>query len=160
MIIPANHITEAQKLTADAYVDLFEIRPTAGGVVRVKNMDPVTWQGNDYESMPLQLSGFGENAGEEVSRPTLTVVNPDGVFSGLVSQGYLNRATVKRFRLLKADLDVDANVYIEHTWVVGRIASLTNQSISMELRNLFDGPNFILPRRTFSPPDFPAVNLR
>lgn len=160
MTTPTEHLDESQKLTADAYVDLFEVtfRGTST-VLRMTNGPTVTWQGNTYDGQACQLSGERRNSDGEEVRPTLTIMNPMGVFKSYVAQGILEQSLVVRKRLLRQFLEDDVNLYEQRMWTVGRVASLTGQTIVLELRNLADGPNYVIPGRMYYPPEFPLVRL-
>lgn len=160
MTDPVSHVDEAVKLQADGYVDLFEAQLNPSGIVRFKNDNQVSWQGHTYEALALQLGGVEMNGSDEESRPTLTIVNPKGMFSSFVLTGYLDKATIIRRRVLKQHIDSDTNLSVTRTWWVGRIAALNSQRISMELRDMTEGPNFLVPARLFMPPDFPVVTIR
>lgn len=168
MTIPASHIVEAQKLTADGYVDLFEIVYDAwrndidysnNARSYIKDNNPVLWQNHTYEGIACKIAGVGNSADEQVSRPTFTIMNPDGVFSSLVLQGRLEAALVIRKRVLKQHIDTNVADCITQTWRVSRVASCTNENITLELRDQLDGQTFVVPARMFIPPEFPFVSL-
>lgn len=157
---PPNHVTNALSIEADAYVTLFKIQLVPSGLVTITAAQQVTWQGLEYESVVCQMTSVASYATEQVSRPRLEIGNPDAAYSPLVSQGSLEGALVTRYRVLRDDLLADRNIYISHMWKVARVAALTKHRVSLELRELGDGPNFVVPAQTFSPPVFPVVSLR
>lgn len=159
MTVPAQHLADAHKLTADAYVDLFHIILNTGAHIYLKDKDEVTWQGITWEAIPCQLKGVGQHVSEEVSRPTFMVANPENAFTAYVHSGALNRALVMRLRVLRQHLLTNQNIYRQQTWSVTRIASVDKNGIVMELRDQLDGPNAIIPARMFIPPEFPTVSL-
>jgi lambda family phage minor tail protein L len=159
MSSPPSHIAESQKLTADGVAELFEIRLNDGSVLFVKNNHTVTWQGHAYEGMPIKMSGVSANSDDEQSRPTMVIFNPENMFGSFVVNGVVEKSVIIRRRVLAADLANDVNVFEERRWLVARVTSLMQQSISLELRNLIDGPNFVVPRRMYMPPFFPVVSL-
>ena len=157
---PPNHVTNALSIEADAYVTLYKLQLVPSGLITITAAQQVTWQGVEYENVPCQMSAVASYANEQVSRPRLEVGNPDGAYSPLVAQGALEGALLTRYRVLRDDLLADRNIYISHMWKVARVANLTRNRVSLELRELGDGPNFVVPAQTFSPPIFPVVNLR
>lgn len=159
MSAPASHVVESQKLIAEGYVELFEFILNDNTHVYIKNNDTVTWQGFAYEGMPLKMTGVSANADEEQSRPTMVIFNPENMFGSFVANGVVEKATVIRRRVLRVDVLANNNIAEVRRWSVARVTSLTQQSITLELRNLIDGPNFIVPRRMYMPPDFPVVSL-
>ncbi|WP_454287265.1 hypothetical protein [Rhizobium arsenicireducens] len=161
MTAPVSHLQEAQKLTADALVDLFTVSLKNLPVVfRFKHDDTKIWQGNTYEGMACRLTGDNRSADGEESRPSLQVMNPLGIFNAAAVAGQLDMAVVTRRRVLREHLDANVNIYDQRMWYIGRIRELiTGQSISFELRNMTEGANFQIPSRMFIPPDFPLVSL-
>lgn len=157
---PADHIADSKKLDADAYIELFQIiLPDNNGSLYLKINQSADWQGNTYEGTGIEITGVGNYADDQVSRPQLNLFNPEGVFSSLVNDGILENATVVRLRVLKDHFDQDLPVYRRQQWKVSRIAGVQKNLITLELRTVLDGPNFQSPSRMFIPPDFPMVNL-
>ncbi len=158
---PAEHIEDSKELDADAYIDLFEIVLAANlGRLFLKQNHDAVWQGNTYEGTGIKLEGVGTYADDEVARPTLSLFNPDGVFSYLVDQGGLENAKIIRYRVLKTHVETDTPVYRRQQWFVKRIASLRRGLIALELRDMLDGQAFMVPGRMFIPPEFPIVSLQ
>jgi len=158
---PGSHLAQAQELTADALVDLYEISLKHNNVVyRFKDQNEVTWQGNTYESMACRLTGDQRSSDEEESRPTLQVMNPFGVFNNAVITGKIDQAVVTRYRVRYYDLVNNNNIKEKRMWYIGRVKELiSDQAVTFELRNMTDGPNFQVPARQYIPPDFPTVSL-
>lgn len=158
---PLQHIEDSKKLTADAYIDLFEIVLAGGGTkLYLKMNHSVDWQGNTYEGTGIKIEGVGTYADDEVARPKLTIFNPENVFSYLVDQGLLENAKVVRIRVLKEHIDDDLPIYRRQQWFVKRVASVRRGFIGLELRDMLDGQNFLTPGRMFIPPEFPMVSLQ
>lgn len=161
MTTPVEHIEEGQLLTADALVSLYEIwtknNPTS--IIRFRNGPQVSWQGNTYEALACNFSGSSNTATGEESRPSLTVINPEGVFKPFVATDILEYATVRRYRLLRTHLESNLDIKETRLWFINKIASITNQTITFELRNVSEGPNVKLPTRMYMPPDFPTVTI-
>jgi phage-related protein len=158
---PVSHLEEAQKLTAEALVDLYTITLKNLPVVfRFKNDDTVTWRGNIYEGMAARMSGDNRSADGEESRPVLQIMNPLGIFNAAAVKGQLDLAIVKRQRVLGKHVTGNVNIFDQRMWRVGRVRELiSGQSISLELRNMTEGANFQIPARQFTPPEFPMVTL-
>jgi len=160
--IPLTHIQESQKLTAaDAQVDLYQITLKNKPVTfRFKNNDTVLWRGNEYEGLACQLTGDTRLADGEESRSSLRIMNPFGVFNMPARAGDLDLAIVTRKRVLRQHIDSNANIFEQRMWYVGRVVDLVaGQSISLELRNMTEGPGFQIPVRMYIPPEFPMVSL-
>lgn len=159
MADPISHVHEAHQLTADAVVLMFKITLVSGGIIRIKNNNNVTWQGQTFEGVPLTISGLSFTASEEVSRPTLTIANPAGVYSSLVRDRLLERATVLQYRVLYQHIVANTNIFASRTWKIARSPSFNKHSITLELRDQLDGQPFMVPSRFFTPPEFPTVSI-
>lgn len=158
--IPSEHVEDSKELEMDAYVDLFEIT-LADKVSKIymKDNNTVTWRGNKYEGTGIKLTGVASYADDQVSRPELSLFNPNGVYSYLVDKELLDNARISRIRLLKQHLDGDIPVFRKQSWRVSRISSLRKDSIKLQLRDSLDGQFFLTPARMFIPPEFPQVSL-
>lgn len=162
MTSPYEHIVEAQKLTdADAHIDLFQIALKNQPVVfRFKNNNTVVWRGNEYEGMACHLTGDSRTADGEEARSTLRIMNPFGIFNHPARQGDLDLAVVTRKRVLLQHIESNADIFEQRMWYVGRVAELiSGQSVSLELRNMTEGPGYQIPVRMYIPPEFPLVSL-
>lgn len=162
MTSPYTHIVESQKLTdADAPIDLFTITLKNLPVTfRFKNNNTVIWRGNEYEGMACNLTGDTRTADGEETRANLRILNPFGIFNHPAQQGDLDLAVVTRKRVLQQHIDSNADIYEQRMWYVGRVAELiSGQSISLELRNMTEGPGYQIPVRMYIPPEFPLVSL-
>lgn len=159
VFLPDEHKEENLKLSADAYVDLFHIQVRSGGSFFIKTGDPVTWNGNTWESLPIKLTGFEMNSDGKASRPKLQVANPEGVFSKIILDGDLDKAFIYRYRVLRKNLEADRPIYQLNMWLIWMASSVTKHYIEFELRNPMDGNNFTVPARQYIPPEFPTVTL-
>ena len=168
MPAPTTHLDEGLRLTGQALVDLFELQlsnvvtPTFVRATAGMPGQTTTWDGKVWEHVPIRFTGFNRSADAERSRPSLTVVNPDGAFNQFARAGNFDRAFLVRYRVLKAHLDAGVVLSHQNLWVVSRVTNLTaNQGLSVELRSLSDGPDNLIPARKFMPDaGFPFVSLR
>lgn len=159
-LTPASHREDAQKLTGDGLVDLFEITTTLNAVIRLKANDTVSWHGVEWEGIGVKLSETGRSSDDETKRPKLEIANYDGLFSAAVASGHLDNALVKRYRVLREDLLSNNLVYQLASWRVRRVTLVNKERVQLELRDQLDGQFFQLPGRMFIPPEFPQVSLR
>lgn len=158
--IPAEQIADANKLEADGRVFLYEMEMAgSGAIIRVRSGPKITWNSMLFEELGISVSGKGQSAGEEVFRPKMQIVNPEGIFSAYIASGELERAIVREWTVLRTHLDTNQPIYSLRIWSVGKILTLNKNMITIELREIGDGPNFILPGRIFMPPEFPQVSL-
>ena len=154
------HTNDSKKLTADSLVDLFKIILNDGvSCLYLHSGASITWQGNVWEGIGLKMAGVMNGSDEEVSRPTLNIMNPNGYFSAYIAGGSLNSATIIRYRVLGTNITNNLPIYLQQSWKMMRVMSLTRSAIQLQLREDIDGPVFTIPARLFLMPDFPSVSL-
>lgn len=158
--IPASHIADAQLLEADGYVHLWRIqlRNNAGNVYLTDGRT-IVFQGITYNATAIKLGPIKQSSEDEVSRPTLTIANPENIYASFIAQDILEKSLVIRKRILRTNLEANANIFEQRTWYIGRVTSYLRGTVTVELRNLLDGPTFMIPARQYLPPDFPVVSL-
>ncbi len=157
--LPQSHREENEKLVADGYVQLFEIKLRNGDYINLKNNNSVEWQGTTWTGLPLSFSGFSSASSDTYSRPTMSIANPNGAFSTFIRDGLLVKATLTRYIVLYDDILNNRNIYQSKKWVIWNTPSLNSNYIQLELRNPMDGVNFNVPARMYMPPEFPTVTL-
>ena len=159
--VPTEHATDAQKLTgAEGLVELLVIELSkSGGTFRIKDNGESLWMGDRYEYYPFSVGGVDYKSSEEESRPQLTLANPEHLFTSSIDQGYLEKATITRYRVLKDNFDNNRDIKESRKWYVRRIVEVASTHIVVELSNLIDGPNYIVPSRMFIPPEFAVVSI-
>ncbi len=157
--IPPSHIPPALGLTPDALVDFYQIQLYQGSTINLCEDIDRMWMGTSWTGVGLTFSGYGMYGTNQVSRPTLKVVNPDGVFSAFVAQRQFDYGTITRYRVLLGDVEANNPVYIKQEWVIARVQSCTHTNITLELRSYLDTPNFTLPTNQFTPPKYPMVTM-
>ena len=68
--------------------DLYGINIGADAIYRfcpmINGTNPVIWQGNSYQPLPIKMEGFEHKSDGRLPRPTLTIANPEGIFSKIV----------------------------------------------------------------------------
>ena len=155
------HQAEASSLRPEPYVELFKltINRDLKAVLYLTEHPTINWNGATWENFPLTFSGYNVQTTGEQSRPKLQLANPYGVFSSYIAKDILKKATLERYMVLRTDL-LSGNVnYLRNKWVVNRVLSLTRESVSFELRSIFDGVRYTLPARQFISPEFPVTSL-
>jgi phage-related protein len=157
--IPQSHRENNEKLISDGYVHLFEIKLRNGEYLYFKENNTVKWQGRTWTGIPMAFEGYASASGESLSRPTLSIANPEGSFSTFIRDGILLRSTITRYSVLYQDILNDNNIYQKKVWVAWNVPQLTRDMLQLELRNPMDGVNFDVPARMYLPPEFPSVTL-
>lgn len=153
-------LNDALKLTADGEVMLYQLTLRNGTIFRFKNNDQVIWQNMIWNGIPCQMTGEQRSADDEESRPVLSIANPENIFARAAFDGLLENAILKRRQILRAHMLANLNITVDRMWYVSRVPELIRgKAISLELRNMTDGPNFKLPIRQYIPPTFPCVSL-
>lgn len=156
--IPEEHKKENLNLIGEPYVDLFEIELKNGTHIYLKNNEDVTWSGHTWEGYPIIFSGY-EITSDQLSRPSMKLINPEGVFSSIFVSGDIDKSTIYRYRVLRKHIDEDKPIYQRMVWILWNIKTITKDYVEFELRNPMDGNNFNIPARQYIPPEFPLVTL-
>lgn len=156
---PTEHLAEARKLNPNPYVELFEIQIDANHTIRCTSHPTITWRNEQWDNYPLSFSGYNVQSTGEQSRPKFQIANPNAIFSSFVAKNAFSKATVKRFMVFRDDLVNGIPTYILNKWKVSRVASLTKDSVTLELRSITDGVRYTLPARQYMPPDFPSTTM-
>lgn len=159
---PVNHVQDAQKLTADAKIPLYQMLPASGGTVYFKPDNDITWLGQLYEGLPCELSG--EKYSADVSTPTPRLsIGQEQVdllpFKGLIHDGMLDGAKIIRHKVLLADLLANNNVKETTEFRVKRIENYNRNQIILVLSTYSGASNQTFPHRQYTPPAFPWVRI-
>jgi phage-related protein len=157
--VPNAHIDDATRLQADGMVEFFQFDLTSGSSVYLKNENTVLWNGNQWEGVAIKISGVGSYSDDQIAKPKITFQNPDAIFSPFAAQGVFTAGFMTRYRVAYDDVINNNPVYVNQVWQIGRVSALTRSLITLELRSLTDVPNFIIPARTYQPPEFPSVSV-
>jgi phage-related protein len=162
--IPATHIADAHKLTADGIIELFEVVPAIGsGTFRFKADNDVTWRGNPYVGLPVVMSGDEVSADNGYSPPKVVIGSPNldlSLFKPLVNDGALDGGTFTRIRLLLTDVIANALVREITVYEIRQVVNYTRTQLTLQLALPSDGVGFTIPHRQYLAPDFPTVLLR
>lgn len=158
---------DIQKLSGEALIELFVLDATAlGGTVsrfhagsnQLKGA--VVWQGQTYQAMPVEATGFEFTGKGSVPRPTLRAQNVDGLLGALCdTYDDLLGAKVTRKRTfakyldavnfpggVNAAADPDA-AFPDDTYFINRKATHTKHMVEFELTASWDVHGVQLPRR-------------
>lgn len=83
--------------------DLYGINIGAEPVYRfcpmINGTNPIVWQGKSYQPLPVKMEGFEQKSDGRLPRPTMTLANPEGLFSKIIhsNQDFANcKVTRKR----------------------------------------------------------------
>ena len=82
--------------------DLYGINIGAEAVYRfcpmINGTNPIVWQGNSYQPLPIKMEGFEQKSDGRLPRPTMTIANPEGIFSKIIhsNQDFANCKVIRR----------------------------------------------------------------
>lgn len=158
--LPVEHVTDGLKLTADGYVELFELTPVLGGVVRFKNDGDVTWRSNLYSGLPVSFTDMTMSAQGQATLPRMTIgeLNRDlSFFKPLIADGLLEGATVVYTRILLTNLLANSLIRESRVFTIKKITGYGRAQLSFQMATASDGLRFTIPHRQILPPGFPAV---
>ena len=157
---------EIQSLSPSSLIEVFVLDMTnAGGSTVYFHAgtnsvgSPIVWQGQTYQPLPIDASGFDITTKGALPHPIFRVANIDGIFSGLV-QSYagligckvIRKRTFARFldaaNFPSGNAEADPNQYLpDELWYVNRKASENKFVIEWELASPFDVQGVRLPGR-------------
>ncbi len=158
---------ELHNLAPGAIVELYELDATAlGGTITRMHAgtnelrQAVVWQGNTYNPLPIEVSGFEFSGRGQLPRPTVKIANVSGLIGALVRElDDLLGAKFTRKRTLVKFLDAvnfpggvnptaDPTAALpDDVFFVDRKASENKVVIEFELAASFDVAGVTLPRR-------------
>lgn len=152
---------EAQRLTPDARIQLFELDCTAitgGGSGDILRFHPyqseqtLTFQGKAYSPWPVQISGL-EKTGDQQPTPSFVAGNVGGSvtalclsYQDLIGAKLTVHDTFAKF--LDGSPEADpSEEFPQEVWFLERKSGETRESVSWELSSAFDFGNAALPGR-------------
>ena len=127
--------------------------PVAGNPYVLLGTNPVSFQGNIYTPMPIEMSGMEWSGQGKLPRPTLRISNIGGLASALViAHGDMLGATVTRIRTLREFLDdgttPDPTSFTEpEIFTLDRKSSMTKHQVEWECAAKLDQQGIKIPRR-------------
>ena len=87
----------------------------------INGSNPIYWQGNSYQPMPIEVEGFEKTGDGKLPRPRIKIANPDGIFSLIfkTNRDFANCKVIRKrtfARFLDADnyLNRNTNEYGEN----------------------------------------------
>lgn len=158
--LPTSIRDTTQDLEAEPLVRLYKITLATGPVFYLSPNKTETWQGNTWDAIPCTMTELSMESDGKMNRPKFTFVNPQGIFTASIGTGAMENGTVTRYRVLRSDLDANNATYLSEVYRISRIVNLSKSQVVLELRDVLDGHQFILPARAYYPPEFPHVSLR
>tara|TARA_R110001592_G_scaffold131527_1_gene345543 strand:- start:4506 stop:5522 length:1017 start_codon:yes stop_codon:yes gene_type:complete len=148
--------------------------PTTAGVQRgdgntTLTVDRIMWQGQEYISYPMEVSGFEVKGDNSLARPRIKVSNIDYVISkylkvhhNLVGAKVVRKRTFARFLddinfpsgknpyfdIVTQNSEASASSYLpDQTYYINRRTTETKDLVELELSTVFELDNAYLPNR-------------
>lgn len=168
--MPTNNTiaAEIQSLAPSAIIELYEIDMTSLPLGQVERFHagtnglqmPLVWQGNTYNPLPVEATGFDVTTKGTLPRPKFRIANIDGLFSAIVRQyDDMIGCKVTRKRTFSRFLDAvnfpggvnptaDPTQFLaDDIWFVDRKVTENRYMIEWELASAFDLQGVMLPFR-------------
>ena len=155
------YIPDTQKLAHSPIIELFELSEYDSAnpnIFRFCNLSTVVWQGNTYQALPCEATGFEFRTGGALPRPHIKISNIGNIVSSLIATyNDLVGAKLTRKRTLEKYLDgmPTANpiaAFPNDIWYVDRKVVEVNTGeqpiVEWELVSSLDLEGLELPRRT------------
>ena len=152
--------TELQKLAPDAIIELFVLDLTSlgGGLFYFHAgtnalTQPIIWQGQTYQPLPIMLEGFAYDGQGALPRPKLKIANVTKIVSAflanyddLVGARVIRKRTFARF--LDGQPAANASIQLpDETWFIDKKATENRLLVEWELASPFDTEGVMLPAR-------------
>ena len=166
----ANIAIRSVMLTQSTPVELWDLdlAPLSGPMFRFagqvnEKQEPIVWQGNTYNPLPISATGFERRVTGPFPRPRVQVSNVLGVIGELIRQyDQLRGARLLRRRTLALFLDAvnfsagnpNADPLAEYqpeVWMVDQCTARNRLVVQWELRNPLDIETVMLPGRQVQP---------
>lgn len=146
---------EAIKLTQDAIVEMYEIDLTPLGldIVRFSPTGPVSFGGVEYQSIPIEVSGFQWSSEGTMPRPTMKLVAPNLNFLQLlVDFNDLVGMEVKRIKTFRKFLDdgespSPSTMFPVEAYLINQKTAQTALLLEFTLSSRLDLESMKLPRK-------------
>jgi phage-related protein len=157
--IPTGITESAYDLEPDGLVFLYQLVLAGGATTfRFCPKGTYTWQSKTYDQIACLLAEATVSSDGKVDRPTFTLVNPSGMFTQYAVYG-LENAILTRYQVLRDDLVNNRNFFIKEAMRIAQVQTITKDIIVCQLRDVMDGASFVLPVRSYIPPEFPIVKI-
>ncbi len=185
-------VSELQKINPSSIIELFELTTVAalhgsvtthrfhsgtdGVTTGVNAYDVIHWNGNTYQRLPIEATGF-EYTSKQNPRPSLTVSNLFGTISTILANvntttvgNDLTGATLTRIRTMLRYLPNDnftgnnpygtpdnTQEFPREIFVVARKSLESKNVCQFELATSTDAVGVKLPKRRFLPDEFKGI---
>lgn len=157
------NIENAQKLSPDAEITLFELTTLGGSTIFFKSGPDITYLGDIYKGVPCTLSGETRSVEADRQKQTLTIggENADlGILKSILFSGQVDGASVLKHVVELEDLKNNINTKTTSSYTVKQVESYSRSKISFVLGRFSPSPQTTIPYRKYNRPAFPYVRLQ
>ena len=113
--------------------------------------EPVVFDGETYQSHPIQSEGYDKSSDGNLPEPTITIGDADGFYGRLVrALDNLSGCRVIRRRIRADELDNPAMEYPQDIYYVNQINIRSGLSVTLTLRSPLDVGRRKFPARKLS----------
>ena len=153
------NFTEITKLEQQNNINLLKIKLPDGRYIFICDSFELEYLGDKYQYLEFSISGDFETQTGEVSRPTLTITNPNYFLNPLVLSGSLLGSLVVRYQL-ETDFEGGVNLKLvrSNQWKLYQVVGVST-TVVLQLRTLVDAAKRTIPPRQYFPPIFNHVNV-
>lgn len=156
------NIENAQKLSPDAEIVLFELTTSAGATVHFKTGPSADYLGDLYESVPCSMTGEKRTVEGANERPSMMIGGSDvdlvalkpALFSGYVDGGTLQKHVVELEDLLN-----NVNNKITTTYRIKQVKDYNRYGINLILARFSPSAQTTIPYRKYTRPAYPYVDI-
>ena len=133
----------------------------------INGTNPIIWQGNSYQPLPIESEGFEQKSDGRMARPKLNIANPEGMFSRILrtNKDFVGcRVTRKRTYLKFLDEDNFQNRNLQDgvnpfgisdpeahfpddVYFISKKVNEDSTSIQLELTSIIEIENAYIPGR-------------
>jgi lambda family phage minor tail protein L len=78
------NLQESLQFLSDSFSININNEPVYRFCPMINGSNPIVWQGNSYQPLPIKMEGFEYQGEGRLPRPKLTIANPEGLFSKII----------------------------------------------------------------------------
>jgi hypothetical protein len=153
----------AQKLSPDAEIILYELTTLSGSTIFFKPGPDVMYLGDPYKGVPCSLSNEVRSVEADRQRQTLTIGgdNADlGILKSVLFSGEVDGASILKHVVELEDLKNNVNSKMTSAYTVKQVEGYSRSKISLVLGRFSPSKQTTIPYRKYNRPAFPYVRLQ
>lgn len=158
----ATNAENAQLLSPDAEIILFELTTMNGATIFFKNGPSMSYLGDEYMGVPLSLGAEKRQVESESERPTLTIGDNNvdlGILKSTLFSGEVDGASLYKYTVELEDVLNNVDNKISTHYSVIQVDSYGRTKISLILGRFSPSRQTTIPYRKYQRPAFPYVRM-